>query len=90
MKQLITLLLAFFLVPVSWSQEPGQADGPATRVNDEIEAEVAEAGETDDAGEVEEDSELDEQGYGLEEEEDDFMPSEEVSADQSLPFPVDI
>lgn len=82
MKSLITLLLAFFLASVSWSQdseEPG-----------DTEAELAGANETSDAGEDEDDADLDEQGYGLEEEEDDFIPSEEVSADQSIPFPTDI
>ena len=42
------------------------------------------------AEEEEDDAELDEQGYGIEEEEDDFIPSKEVTADQSIPFPVDI
>lgn len=82
MKQLITLLLALFLAPVSWSQdavEPGETEAAANRVS-----------ETSDPGEEEDDADLDEQGYGLEEDEDDFIPSQEVSADQSLAFPVDI
>lgn len=79
MRQLITLLLALFLISVSWSQETNDSDEPETEVAEES------------VGTEEEyDSELDEQGYGTEEEEDDFIPSEEVSADQSLPFPVDI
>ena len=80
MKQLIALLLSVFLMSVCWSQE--------AEVADETEVEAAEV--TAAAEEEEDDAELDEQGYGLEEEEDDFIPSEEVSADQSLAFPVDI
>ncbi len=82
MRQLITLLLALFLTSVSWSQEAEESADP--------EAEVAESSEENVATEAEDDSELDEPGYGTEEEEDDFIPSEEVSADQSLAFPVDI
>ncbi len=82
MKQLITLLLALFLAPVSWSQD---AEDPG-----HSEAEATELGETSDPGEEEDDADLDEQGYVPEEEEDDFIPSQEVSADQSLAFPVDI
>lgn len=78
MKHLITLLLALFLVSVSWAQDSQESS--------DTEAEVAEVAE---AAEEEDDSDLDEQGYG-QEDEDDFIPSQEVSADQSLAFPVDI
>ncbi len=82
MKQLFTVLLALLLASVSWSQDAEEAGDTG--------AEATEASETIDPIEAEDDSELDEQGYGVEEEEDDFIPSQEVSADQSLPFPVDI
>ncbi len=75
MKHLITLLLALFLVSISWAQDSQESS--------DTEAEVAEVAEEED------DSDLDEQGYG-QEDEDDFTPSQEVSADQSLAFPVDI
>lgn len=78
MKHLITLLLTLFLVSVSWAQDSQESS--------DTEAEVAEVAE---AAEEEDDSDLDEQGYG-QEDEDDFIPSQEVSADQSLAFPVDI
>lgn len=78
MKHLITLLLALFLVSVSWAQDSQESS--------DTEAEVAEVAEV---AEEEDDSDLDEQGYG-QEDEDDFTPSQEVSADQSLAFPVDI
>lgn len=81
MRHLIILLSALFLASVSWSQE---AQDPAAETE-------AEASETSDASDDEEDdSDLDEQGYAGEEEEDDFIPSQEVTADQSIAFPVDI
>jgi hypothetical protein len=86
MTRLMTLLVALFLISTAWSQEVEEAA-------EEVGPEVAEAAETAVAAETDEeedDADLDEQGYGLEEEEDDFIPSQEVSADQSLPFPVDI
>ena len=90
MRQLIILLSALFLAAVSWSQE---AEDPAA----DIEAETSEPTEateptepTEASDDEEDDSDLDEQGYAGEEEEDDFIPSQEVTADQSIPFPVDI
>ena len=87
MRHLIILLSALFLASASWSQE---AEDPAA----DTEAEASETSETSDASEAsdeeEDDSDLDEQGYAGEEEEDDFIPSKEVTADQSIPFPVDI
>ncbi len=78
MKHLITLLLALFLATVSWSQDSEESSDTDTEV-----AEVAEVAEEED------DSDLDEQGFE-QEDQDDFTPSQEVSADQSLAFPVDI
>jgi hypothetical protein len=78
MKQLITLVLAVFLFSVAWPQE---TEEPA-----DSESQVAEAS---DETEIEDDSDLDVQGYD-DEDEDDFVPTQEVSADQSLAFPVDI
>jgi uncharacterized membrane-anchored protein len=87
MRHLIILLSALFLASASWSQE---AEDPAA----DTEAEATETSETSDTSEAsdeeEDDSDLDEQGYAGEEEEDDFIPSKEVTADQSIPFPVDI
>ncbi len=81
MRHLIILLSALFLASVSWSQE---AQDPAA----ETEAQASESGDASD--DEEDDSDLDEQGYAGEEEEDDFIPSQEVTADQSIAFPVDI
>ena len=81
MRHLIILLSALFIASVSWSQE---AQDPAA----ETEAQASETSEASD--DEEDDSDLDEQGYAGEEEEDDFIPSQEVTADQSIAFPVDI
>jgi hypothetical protein len=81
MRQLIILLSALFLASGSWSQE---AQDPAA----ETEAQASESSDASD--DEEDDSDLDEQGYAGEEEEDDFIPSQEVTADQSIAFPVDI
>jgi hypothetical protein len=78
MKHLTTLLLALFLASVSWSQESEKSE--------DSEAEETRVSE---AAEQEDDPDLDEQGFE-EEDDDDFIPSQEVSADQSLSFPVDI
>jgi len=84
MKHLITLLLALFLASVSWSQDSEESGDTETEV-----ADVAETTEVADVAEEEDDSDLDEQGFE-QEDEDDFTPSQDVSADQSLAFPVDI
>ena len=84
MKHLITLLLALFLASVSWSQDSEESGDTETEVTD-----VAEVTEVTDVAEEEDDSDLDEQGFE-QEDEDDFTPSQDVSADQSLAFPVDI
>ena len=75
MRYLITLLLVLLLAPGSWAQNSEESgDTDATEIE---------------VSEQEDDSDLDEQGYENEEE-DDFIPSQEISADTSLVFPVDI
>jgi hypothetical protein len=78
LKYLMTIILVFLLASYSWSQEPPEPEEPA-----DTEVEEAEVAERED------DEELDEPGYGKEDD-DDFVPSQEVTADQSLPFPTDI
>ncbi len=84
MKHLITLLLALFLAAVSWSQDSEESSDTETKIT-----EVTEVAEVAEVAEDEDDSDLDEQGFE-QEDEDDFTPSQDVSADQSLAFPVDI
>ena len=81
MRHLITLLLALFLAAVAWSQDSEDSS--------DTETEVTEVTEVAEVAEEEDESDLDEQGFE-QEDEDDFTPSQDVSADQSLAFPVDI
>ena len=104
MRRLLTYLLLglFAMTTLSVAQEtapPDAADVPAEATDAEEEA-VAEADEDSDDDDDEEDAEpdidlddpafadLDEQSY--EEPEDDFVPTEEIPADQAIPFPTDI
>ena len=84
---LISLLIALFLAGPAWPQEieAGEEVVPSA---DEAEApEATEAEPVDEAPEID-DTGLDEQGY--EEDDDDFVPSEEIPADQPIPFPSNI
>lgn len=59
---------------------------PAWAQEEDVESEETE--DTQVEGEEVDDSDLDEQGYS--DEDNDFRPSEDVPADQSIPFPTDI
>jgi len=84
-KSLITLLLALFLSGPAWPQE--DASG-----SEAVEPETAAAepsGAADDIVDPDfDDADLDEQTY--EEDDDDFVPSEEIPADEPIPFPSNI
>ncbi len=73
-RYLLTLLLATLFAASAWSQD-------------------SESGEDEDSAdtpaETEDDSDLDEQGFA-DDEDDDFVPSEDISTDQSIAFPTDI
>ncbi len=92
-KSLIILLLALLLHGVAWPQE-GESGSEVAPSGNETDAPAATAAaQTEEAEEIEEadeidDSDLDEQTY--EEDEDDFIPSEEIPADQPIPFPSNI
>lgn len=82
-KILIVMLLAFFMPSSAWAQEEG--DSTEDQVEGQAEAADAEAvGDEDDI----DDSDLDEQTY--EEDDDDFIPTEEIPADEPIPFPSNI
>jgi hypothetical protein len=94
-KYLITLLFACLLAFPAWAQEQEAAGETA----DTAATEAAEAGaaeqdaDADEAGDVAadeaiDDSDLDEQTY--EEDDDDFVPTEEIPADEPIPFPSNI
>ncbi len=78
-KFLIAILLVFFLAGSAWTQEEGESTEGQTEAPDGAEA--------DDEEEID-DSDLDEQTY--EEDDDDFVPTEEIPADAPIPFPSNI
>ncbi len=78
-KYLTSLILLLFLAGPSWSQDDQSAD--------ETDA-VSSAVEDESPEEILDDDDLDEQVY--EEDEDDFVPTEEIPADEPIPFPSNI
>ena len=78
--RLAATLLAIGLAAPAWAQD---AESPSDA---EAETAAAEA-ETDTV--PADDSDLDEQSY-IDVEDDDFRPSEDIPADQSIAFPADI
>lgn len=84
-KYLISLLVLAFLATPSWSQE----DNAAGETVEETEpADTVDPAETVTEDEGADDSDLDVQTY--EEDEDDFVPTEEIPADEPIPFPSNI
>jgi len=81
-KHLISLILLAFMTAPGWAQEESE-DVPAASEETAAE-EVVEPAET----EVVDDDDLDLQTY--EEDEDDFVPTEEIPADEPIPFPSNI
>jgi len=93
-KYLINVLLACLFVLPAWAQDdeaagetadtvaeqPGQADSQPADADSDQSGEVAD--------EAVDDSDLDEQSY--EEDDDDFVPTEEIPADEPIPFPSNI
>ena len=78
---LIALLLGTMLAAASWAQDADSDEGA------EAEETQVDADEVDEAEDVD-DSDLDEQTYS--DADDDFRPSENIPADQSIAFPTDI
>ena len=93
-KYLINLLLVCLLAFPAWAQEEDVAGetvdtGSGETVSQEPTADTDDAGEIADADDgLEDDSDLDEQTY--EEDDDDFVPTEEIPADEPIPFPSNI
>ena len=85
MERLATLLaLAVLAAPVVAQDEGSEPDTPDT----EADAEPEEAEASDD-NELLDDPELDIQGFDPNDD-DDFVPSEEIPADEPIAFPTDI
>ena len=86
-KYLIMLSLLTFLISPAWTQDEEAAAVPAQ--SEETDVGKAPSGEQMAATEDEiDDSDLDEQTY--EEDDDDFVPTEEIPADEPIPFPSNI
>ena len=82
-KTLTSLLLCFWLAAPALAQDAAGNGEPAVQAGEEAEA-PAQDEVTDDV----DDSDLDEQTY--EEDDDDFVPTEEIPADEPIPFPSNI
>jgi hypothetical protein len=81
-KILITLIVMMLFALLASAQDEAPADSTtATEVDEATTAEQADASEVEDA-------DLDEQKY--EQDEDDFIPTEEIPADEPIPFPTNI
>ncbi len=84
-------LLATMVLGVAVAQEvpPQQDAGEAAQADEEPAESDAVEDEAAEEEEVIDEEGLDEQGFE-EEDSDDFIPTEEIPADQSIPFPTDI
>jgi hypothetical protein len=88
-KYLITLCLLVFLASPAWTQDEEAAGETADTEETEAEdATLEEAVEDPEEEEDVDDSDLDEQTY--EEDDDGFIPTEEIPADEPIPFPSNI
>jgi hypothetical protein len=91
-RYVLAMLVGLCMSVAAWSQDAGQDDAATTPAQ----ATAAPADQGDDQAngpadtqtDVKDDSDLDEQGY--ENQDDDFKPSEDIPADQSVAFPTDI
>lgn len=93
-KSIVALLLAFSLALPAWAQEASSSGQPADtgqeETGDSTLADTAVDEDADESADEEpiDDSDLDEQTY--EEDDDDFVPTEEIPADEPIPFPSNI
>lgn len=99
-KKLISLLVAATLAWTAWAQEEAAPEDPSSNVEVAEDEDAGGSAEPEDLpeepediddgvlDEAFEDESLDEQTY--EEDEDDFVPTEEIPADEPIPFPSNI
>jgi hypothetical protein len=80
-KLLITLLIVSSLGLAAFAQDDETAIATTAEPATDVDEEEADTEEVDD-------SDLDEQTY--EEDDDDFVPSEEIPLDEPIPFPTNI
>lgn len=83
-KYSIILLALLFLASSAWSQDDEAGDKPVEKVEAPEVTEIEQATDS----EVTDDADLDLQTY--EEDDDDFVPTEEIPADEPIPFPSNI
>ena len=81
-KHLLSLILLTFIAAPGWAQE--ESDEAPAESEDAATEEVAETVVPEDV----DDDDLDLQTY--EEDDDDFVPTEEIPADEPIPFPSNI
>jgi len=87
-KTLASLMILILLISTSWSQEDEAAEESVeVPASDELTGDTAVTA-TDDDVELIVDDDLDDQLY--EEDEDEFVPTEEIPADEPIPFPSNI
>jgi hypothetical protein len=79
-RYLLTVLLLLASAG-AWSQDSAPADEADAPDSEEVSEEATDA--------QEDDSDLDEESY-RDVEEEDFVPTEDIPADQAIPFPTDI
>lgn len=79
-RVLLLLTACLALGAVAWSQDDETAEETAAAADETA---------TADAGDEEEAPATDDESY-IDIEEEDFRPTEEIDADQSIPFPTDI
>jgi len=86
-RYLLTTILIMLLSMNAWSQEQEPGTEAGTESGDE--ANTAEPAAEDEVEPEVDDSDLD-QGSYADAEEEDFVPTEDIPTDQSIPFPTDI
>ena len=87
-KYLLGLMMLAFLALPSWSQDNDSGDELQAETDVQEPAGSTEPEETVTDDDTAEDADLDLQTY--EEDEDDFIPTEEIPADEPIPFPSNI
>ncbi len=87
-KQIFALLMLMLLAVTGWSQETPAPETPEQAVESPAADAAAGDGEDEPDDVDSEDSDLDSQTY--EEDDDDFVPTEEIPADEPIPFPSNI
>ena len=81
MHRYLLSILLLAVGAVAWAQDSAQED--------EIESRRSQEASEPAADEQDDDSDLDEESY-RDAEEEDFVPTEDIPADQAIPFPTDI